>query len=195
MYCSLHGENTSHTSRECNVLKSKGKENPKFSKKYFKKKSREINLLEKKASQKKEKYLKYKSLNKAYSKKKTPVILEDSESYSSSSSEEENSSDEGEENSMTYDSESGGSDKSSNSATDTEEEAWNNGCRDLIIIDKWNNSTSNIKEHKLSSNNLDTALRDAHLLNTLRKPSKMVIQTNPKRNWNTNISVRLFLSN
>ena len=31
-YCSLHGENTSHTSRECNVLKSNGKENPKFSK-------------------------------------------------------------------------------------------------------------------------------------------------------------------
>ena len=51
MYCSLHGDNTSHTSRECNVLKSKGKENPKFSKRDFKKKSREINLLEKKASQ------------------------------------------------------------------------------------------------------------------------------------------------
>ena len=86
-------------------------------------KSREVNLLEKKASQQKAKYLKYKSLNKASSKKKTPVIIEDSEIDSSSSSEEENSSDEGEENSMTYDSESGGSDKSSNSATDTEEEA------------------------------------------------------------------------
>ena len=47
MYCYLHGENTRHTSRECNVLKSKGKENPKFSKRDFKKKSREINLLEK----------------------------------------------------------------------------------------------------------------------------------------------------
>ena len=78
MYCSLHGDNTSHTSRECNVLKSKGKEKPKFSKRDFKKKSREINLLEKKASQEKEKYLKYKSLNKASSKKKTPVILDDS---------------------------------------------------------------------------------------------------------------------
>ena len=43
--CYLHGDNTSHTSRECNVLKSKGKENPKFSKKDFKKKSREVNLL------------------------------------------------------------------------------------------------------------------------------------------------------
>ena len=39
MYCSLHGENTSHTSRECNVLKSKGKEKPKLSKKDFKKNS------------------------------------------------------------------------------------------------------------------------------------------------------------
>ena len=45
----------------------------------------EINLLEKKASQEKAKYLNYKSLNNASSKKKTPVILEDSESDSSSS--------------------------------------------------------------------------------------------------------------
>ena len=75
----------------------------------------------------------------------------------------------------------GESDKSSNSATDTEEESWNNGCRDLIIIDKLNNSTSNIKEHKLSSNNLDKALHDAHLLNTLRKPTKMVKQTKYKK--------------
>ena len=40
LYCSLHGENNSHTSRECNVLKSKVKEKPKFSKKNLKKKSR-----------------------------------------------------------------------------------------------------------------------------------------------------------
>ena len=103
MYCSLHGDNTSHTSQECNVLKSKVKEKPKFSKKDFNKKARGINLLEKKASQEKAKYLKYKSLNKASSKKKSPVILEDFES-DSSSSEEENSSGEGEEHSMTYDS-------------------------------------------------------------------------------------------
>ena len=51
MYCSLHGDNTSHNSRECNVLKSKGKEKPKFSKKDFKKKAREFNFIEKKASQ------------------------------------------------------------------------------------------------------------------------------------------------
>ena len=71
---------------------------------------------------------------------------------------------------MTYDSESEGSDKSSDNTTDTEEEAWKNGSRDLIIINKLTNSTSIIKEHKLSSNNLDTSLHDAHLLNTMRKP-------------------------
>ena len=121
MYCSLHGENTSHNSKDCNTLKSKGKVKPKLSKKDFKKNAREFNLIEKKASQEKAKYLKYKSLNKATSKKKTPVILEESES-DSSSSEEENSSSK-EEHSMTYDSESGESDKSSDNATDTEEEA------------------------------------------------------------------------
>ena len=82
---------------------------------------------------------------------------------------------------MTYESESGLSDKSSNNATDTEEEDWKNGCRDLIIIDKLTNSTSNIKENKLSSNNLDTALHDAHLLNTIRKPSIMVKTTKSKK--------------
>ena len=122
MHCSLHGDNSSHNSKDCNVLNSKGSNKPKFSKKDFKKKSREFNIIEKKASQEKAKYIKYKSLNKASSKKKTPVILEDSES-NSSSSKEKNSSDEREEHSMTYDSESGGSDKSSDNATDTEEEA------------------------------------------------------------------------
>ena len=67
--------------------------------------------------------------------------------------------------------------KNSNNATDTEEEAWNNGYRELIVIDKLNNSISNIKEHKISSNHLDRALHNAHLLNTLQKPSKMFIQT------------------
>ena len=70
---------------------------------------------------------------------------------------------------------------SSNNATNTEEEAWKNGCRDLIIIDKLTNITSTIKEHKLSSINLDTALHDAHLLNTLRNPSIMVKQTKSKK--------------
>ena len=49
MYCSLHGDNTSHNSKDCNVLKSKGKDKPKFSKRDFKKKAREFNLTEKKA--------------------------------------------------------------------------------------------------------------------------------------------------
>ena len=81
---------------------------------------------------------------------------------------------------MTYDSESGGSEESSDDS-DTEEEAWKSGSRELNIIDNLNNSKSDIKEHKLSSNNLDTALNDAHLLNTLRKPSKMVKQTKAKK--------------
>ena len=34
LYCCLSGENTSHITRECYVLKEKGKEKPKFSKKY-----------------------------------------------------------------------------------------------------------------------------------------------------------------
>ena len=33
MYCSLHGENTSHNSKDCNTLKAKVKAKPKFSKK------------------------------------------------------------------------------------------------------------------------------------------------------------------
>ena len=50
LYCYLHVENTSHTSREGNVLKEKDKEKPKFSKKYCKRNSREVNLLEKQTS-------------------------------------------------------------------------------------------------------------------------------------------------
>ena len=50
------------------------------------------------------------------------MILEDSES-DSSNSKEANSSDEGKENFMTCDSESGGSDKSSDKTANTEEEA------------------------------------------------------------------------
>ena len=93
MYCSHHVENKSHNSKDCNTLKAKGKGKPKFSKKDFNKKSREFNLIEKKASLEKAKYLNYKSLNKA-SKKKTPVILELSESDSSSSEGEDSYSEE-----------------------------------------------------------------------------------------------------
>ena len=55
MYCSLHGDNTSYNSKDCNVLNSKGSNNPKFSKKDFKKKAREFNIIEEKASQEKAK--------------------------------------------------------------------------------------------------------------------------------------------
>ena len=47
MYCFLHDENTSHTPRECKFLKAKGKEKPKYHTKDYKRKSRELNLLEK----------------------------------------------------------------------------------------------------------------------------------------------------
>ena len=68
---------------------------------------------------------------------------------------------------MAYNSYSVNSGESSNSATSTKEEARKNGCRDGFVIDKLNNSKSNIKELKLISNNLDKALHDAHLLKTL----------------------------
>ena len=77
LYWSLRGKNTSHTSRECKVLKAKGKKKPKFSKKDYKKKAREVNILEKQDFYQREKYLKYKKLNKAVSKKNTCVILDD----------------------------------------------------------------------------------------------------------------------
>ena len=45
---------------------------------------------------------------------------------------------------MTYDSDSGNSENSSNRPTVTKEEARNNGCRDGFVINKLNNSNSNI---------------------------------------------------
>ena len=38
MYCYLHGENTSHNSKDYNTIKAKCKAKPKFTKKDFKKK-------------------------------------------------------------------------------------------------------------------------------------------------------------
>ena len=105
-----------------------------------------MNLLEKEASRQRAKYLKYKNLYKAFAKKKTSVILDDPLGRdSSSSSESQNSQNEDEKTSIAYDSESGNSDKSSNSTTNTEEESWNNGCIDGFVINKLNNSKSNIK--------------------------------------------------
>ena len=42
LYCSLHVENNSHTSGDCKVLKARAsyKDNPKYGKKYYKKKSK-----------------------------------------------------------------------------------------------------------------------------------------------------------
>ena len=47
LYLSLHGENNSHATSESKVLKAKTKDNPKYSTKDYKRKSREVNLLEK----------------------------------------------------------------------------------------------------------------------------------------------------
>ena len=81
-----------------------------------------MNLLEKEASNQRAEYLKYKKLNKDFSKKKSCVILDDpSYSASSSSSESHNYQNEDKKNSIAYDSESGNSDESSNSSTDTKE--------------------------------------------------------------------------
>ena len=82
-----------------------------------------MNLLEKEAAHQRVKYLKYKKLNKTFSKKKTRVILDDaSESNSSSSSESHCSRDEYKKTSIAYDSESGNDDKNSNSSTGNKEE-------------------------------------------------------------------------
>ena len=52
------------------------KDNPKYSTKYYKRKYREVNLLKREATYQRAKYLKYKKLNKAFTKKKTRVILD-----------------------------------------------------------------------------------------------------------------------
>ena len=106
MYFSIHGKNTSHATRECKVLKTKVKDRPNYSTKDYKRRSREVNILEKEASHQKARYLRYKKLNKAFAKKKNLVILDDpSDSKSSSSSESHNSQNEDKETSIKYDSE------------------------------------------------------------------------------------------
>ena len=123
LYCSIRGENKSHITREFKFLKAKTKDKPKYSTKDYKRKSREVNLLEKEAAHQRAKYLKYKKLNKYFAKKKTRVILYDtSDRDSSSSSEAHNSRDEDEKTSIAYDSESGNDDESSNSSIESEEE-------------------------------------------------------------------------
>ena len=73
LYCSLHGENKSHKYRECKFLKERTKDqgNPMYSKKDYKKKFKEGKILEREAAHQRVKYLKYKKINKAFSKEKT----------------------------------------------------------------------------------------------------------------------------
>ena len=80
LYCSLHGENKSDNSGDCKVLKAgdKDKDNPRYGKNDYKKKFKELNLLQAEASHQKSKYEK---LNKTFTKKKTSkeetVVLDD----------------------------------------------------------------------------------------------------------------------
>ena len=120
---------------------------------------------------------KYENLNKAFTKKKTSkeemvVLYDASDSDSSSSGESDNSPDEYEKTSIAYDSDSAENDKRSSSSVGKEGNNQLDSCRDAFIIDKLKpNIKSKIKEHKLSSNNLDKVLHDAHILNTLQKPT------------------------
>ena len=106
LYCSLHGENKGHTSRECNVVKirTKDKDNPLKKKKDHKKKFKSIILLQAESAHQR---TKYKKLNKDFAKKKTSkeetIILDDTlERNSSSISEADNSPDEYEKTSIAY---------------------------------------------------------------------------------------------
>ena len=59
-----------------------------------------------------------------------------------------------------------------NSSSSSKGDNWLNGGIYAFIIDKLKpNSRKKIKEHTLSSNNLDKALHDSHLLNTLQNPT------------------------
>ena len=83
-----------------------------------------MKLLEKEASHQRAKYLKYKKLNKSFTKKNTrkeeTVIIDDtSDSNLYSSSEAQNSCDEDEEAFIAYDSESANDDETSNSSIDS----------------------------------------------------------------------------
>ena len=116
-------------------------------------------------------------MNKAFTKKKISkeetVVLDDTlDRYSSYISESDNPLDEYGKTSISYNSDYANNDKSSSSSISSEEKNWLDGCRDTFIIDKLKpNIKSNIKEHKLSSNNLGRALHDAHLLKNMRNPT------------------------
>ena len=58
LYCSLHGEKNSHTSRKCEVLKERPeeKDKSKYGKNYYKKKCKELNILQAEPTHQKSKY-------------------------------------------------------------------------------------------------------------------------------------------
>ena len=100
------------------------------------------------------------------------------DSNSSSSIQSANSPDKYEKASISYHSESDDNDDSINSSIVSEENNWIYSCTYSFFIDKLKpNSKSNIKEHTLSSDNLNKALYDAHQLKTPRKPTNKDQQT------------------
>ena len=117
------------------------------------------------------------------SKEYTVILYDTSDINSSSVSEADNSPDKYEKTSIAYDSESADNDESSGISVGSEDNIWLGGCRDSFIIDKLKpNSKSKIKEHKISANNLDKALHDAHILNTLQNtPNKNYKQIKSNR--------------
>ena len=127
LYWSLHGENKSHNYRECKVLRerAKYKDNTKYETKDYKKKFKEVNLVERKPAHQRAKYLKYKKLNKAFSNKKNPkeetvIIYDTLDSDSSSSSEAYNYHNEDEKSSIAYNSGCADDDEISNSSIGSE---------------------------------------------------------------------------
>ena len=96
LYCSLHDENKSHTTRERKILRTKDREKNKHQTKDYKRNFKEEKHLEKESAHQRAKYLKDKNLNKYFAKKNTSkeetVILDEtSDSDSFSSSEAQNS--------------------------------------------------------------------------------------------------------
>ena len=87
LYCIPHGENKIHKSSNWKVIKARAaeKDKSKYGKKDYKKKFKELNLLQEEAAHQKSKY---KKLNKAFtksktSKKETVNIADSSDSKSS----------------------------------------------------------------------------------------------------------------
>ena len=112
LYFSLHGSNKSHTSRESKVLKARTKDKykPRNEKKDYRKKFKELKLLEREAAHQRTNYLKYKNLNKTFTNRKTLkddtiIIYNTSDSNSLSSSEDYIPPDEYEKTSIAYTSE------------------------------------------------------------------------------------------